>query len=54
MAGFSYAFGPHMLADIGYRYLDLGRLKVAAPSLPSLDKDITAQQVRVGLRYAID
>lgn len=54
MAGFSYAFAPHMLADIGYRYLDLGRTTV--PLFPSagVTRTITEQQVRVGVRYMVD
>ena len=54
MAGFSYAFGPHMLADIGYRYLDLGRTTVPLFPVTSTTRSITEQQVRVGLRYMID
>jgi opacity protein-like surface antigen len=54
MAGVSYAFAPHMLADVGYRYLDLGRTTV--PLFPSagVTRTITEQQVRVGVRYMVD
>ena len=54
MAGFSYAFAPHTLADVGYRYLDLGR--TAFPLFPSAGvvRNITEQQVRVGVRYMVD
>ena len=54
MAGVSYAFGPHMLADIGYRYLDLGRATIPLFPTAGVTRSITEQQVRVGLRYMID
>ena len=54
MAGFSYAFGPHMLADIGYRYLDLGRTTIPLFPAAGVTRSITEQQVRVGVRYMID
>ena len=54
MAGFSYSISSNMLLDVGYRYLDLGRLVVNTPSLPAVQKDITAHQVRVGIRYMVD
>ena len=54
MAGVSYSITPNMMVDIGYRYLDLGRLAVAVPAMPSLQKDIAAHQIRLGIRYVID
>ncbi len=54
MAGFSYAVAPHMLLDVGYRYLDLGRASLPLSPVGSVTKDMTSQQVRVGVRYVID
>lgn len=54
MAGFSYAFSPHVLVDVGYRYLDLGKRTVPLYPVTSVTKNFTAQQVRLGLRYVID
>ena len=54
MAGFSYAFAPHMLADVGYRYLDLGRTAIPLFPAAGVTRDLSSQQVRVGVRYMID
>lgn len=54
MAGFSYAFSPHLLLDVNYRYLDLGPTTIQLFPLTSVRKDLTTQQVRVGIRYMID
>ena len=54
MAGVSYALAPHTLLDIGYRYLDLGRTTVALYPSATITRNMSAQQVRVGLRYMID
>ncbi len=54
MAGFSYAVSPHMLLDVGYRYLDLGKTTIPLYPLTSVRKDLTAHQIRVGVRYMID
>ena len=54
MAGFSYAVSPHLLLDVGYRYLDLGKTTIPLFPLTSVQKDLTAHQVRVGVRYMID
>lgn len=54
MAGVSYAFGPHMLFDIGYRYLDLGRTNIPLFPAAGVTRNLSAQQVRLGVRYMID
>lgn len=54
MAGLSYAVAPHTLLDIGYRYLDLGRTTVSLAPSATVTRNISAQQVRVGVRYMID
>ncbi|MGI4764853.1 MAG: outer membrane protein [Janthinobacterium lividum] len=54
MAGVSYAVAPHTLLDIGYRYLDLGRTTVSLPPSATVTRNMSAQQVRFGVRYMID
>ena len=50
MGGVAYAIDDHIALDLGYRYINLGGYKDATGRSKSLD----AQQVRVGIRYAID
>ncbi|MGH6677313.1 MAG: outer membrane protein, partial [Xanthobacteraceae bacterium] len=55
MAGFSYAITPHILLDVGYRYINLGKLS----SLPDFSgtvvtKTMDAHELRLGVRYMID
>lgn len=56
MGGVAYAVDDHLSLDVGYRYVNLG----SYTSLPGqnaatgVTKTLTSQQVRVGLRYAID
>ena len=54
MAGVAYAVAPHTLLDIGYRYLDLGRTTVSLSPSATVTRDLSAQQVRFGVRYMID
>jgi opacity protein-like surface antigen len=54
MIGVSYAFAPHAILDVGYRYLDLGRTTISLFPLATATKELTSQQVRIGLRYMID
>lgn len=54
MGGLAYAVSPHMLIDLGYRYLDLGPATVSLYPLASTKKDLTSHQIRLGLRYMID
>lgn len=51
--GVSYDFGAGLSLDAGYRYVNLGRAKTGldAYGYDSRLKDITANEVRVGLRY---
>lgn len=60
MAGVSYNLAPHLVLDIGYRYLDLGTYR--APRGTAIQQfvyspqktDLNAHEVRVGIRYQID
>lgn len=51
MAGVSYNLTPHLLLDVGYRYLDLGTYRNPTTGEKT---DVDAHQVRVGVRYMID
>lgn len=56
--GVAFRFAPNLLLDIGYRYVKLGdAVHGFKPPLGMvrLDfKDLTAQEVRIGLRYELD
>ncbi|MGQ7794175.1 outer membrane protein [Faunimonas sp. B44] len=56
MAGVGIEFSPNVALDVGYRYLDLGSGE--SPVLQGLTsrikyEDLTAHELRVGLRYTI-
>ncbi|NJL08273.1 MAG: porin family protein [Methylacidiphilales bacterium] len=58
MAGVAVRVSPHMSFDFGYRYVDLGQPEsgfglVATTSKVQFD-NVTAHEVRAGLRYMID
>jgi opacity protein-like surface antigen len=55
MAGVGYAISPNMIADVGYRYLNLGDVKSAADASGLMTiKNVASHQVRVGLRWSFD
>jgi opacity protein-like surface antigen len=58
MAGVAYQVAPNWLIDVGYRRLDLGKVLVTTGQGVFNDstaiQGVTAQQVRVGLRYLFD
>ena len=60
MAGVAYAISPHLMLDVGYRYLDLGTYRAPQSNLAQQDlytgqkTDLNAHEVRVGFRYQID
>ncbi|MYZ48054.1 outer membrane protein [Propylenella binzhouense] len=56
MAGVGYEFSPNLALDVGYRYLNLGSAE--SPVLQGLTsrikyEDLSAHEIRVGLRYTI-
>jgi opacity protein-like surface antigen len=54
-AGVSYNVSRNFLIDLSYRYLDMGTSRSNSPSLGAVSfGNITAQQVRLGLRYMLD
>ena len=54
MAGVSYAFAPHMIFDLSYRYLDTGRTTIPLFPATSVTRNLSSQQIRLGVRYMID
>jgi opacity protein-like surface antigen len=56
MAGASYQISSRMLIDGGYRYLNMGEASTGVDMLGNQlhFKDLTAHELRVGLRYLID
>jgi len=54
-AGVAYNISRNMLVDLSYRYLDMGTPRSNIPTFGTMSYgNITAQQVRLGLRYQID
>jgi len=55
MAGVGFVVAPNMIADVGYRYLNLGDIKTAAAASGTMTfKNVAAHEVRVGLRWSFD
>lgn len=56
MAGASYQVMPGFLVDAGYRYIDLGDAETGlGPSgIGTKIRNVTAHEVRVGIRYQLD
>lgn len=55
MAGVGFAVSPNLMADVGYRYLNLGDTKSATDASGAMTfKNIAAHEVRVGLRWSFD
>jgi opacity protein-like surface antigen len=55
MAGVGFAVTPNIVADVGYRYLNLGDTKSATDASGAMTfKNIAAHEVRVGLRWSFD
>jgi opacity protein-like surface antigen len=55
MAGVGIAVSSNLVADIGYRYLNLGDAKSATDASGAMTfKNIAAHEVRVGLRWSFD
>jgi len=64
MGGVSYQISPSMLLDVGYRYLQMGEAisGILTPNTPTPAintarvslRDMTAQEIRVGLRWMLD
>lgn len=55
MAGVGFAVSPNLIADVGYRYLNLGDTKSATDATGAMTfKNIAAHEVRVGLRWSFD
>jgi opacity protein-like surface antigen len=58
MAGVSYQIDARWLVDVGYRYLSMGDLPTSTQSNSPLDhtvwKQLSAQEIRIGLRFLLD
>jgi opacity protein-like surface antigen len=55
MAGVGITVSSNLIADIGYRYLNLGDAKSATDASGTMTfKNIAAHEVRVGLRWSFD
>lgn len=56
MGGLSYHLSPNLLLDVSYRYLNLGDAvtPIASNNNQLTVTDMTAQEIRVGLRYNLN
>jgi opacity protein-like surface antigen len=54
MAGFSYALTSNILLDVGYRYINLGKLYGFDTSGNSISRTMDDHELRLGVRYMID
>jgi opacity protein-like surface antigen len=54
MAGVSFALHPNFLLDVGYRHINLGDAVSGLDSNRLTLKNISADEIRVGLRYLLD
>jgi opacity protein-like surface antigen len=54
MGGFAYDLTDHIKIDMGYRWLNLGRIEGVDSLNNRISKDLISQQARVGFRYVID
>lgn len=59
MAGFGYQMSPNWILDVNYRYAHLGSgvsgdVTVAAGTAPVTYDNLTAQEIRFGIRYLIN
>lgn len=54
MGGVAYDLTDHIKADLGYRYVNLGKIEGVDTFRNRVAKDLTAHQVRIGFRYVID
>jgi opacity protein-like surface antigen len=54
MGGVAYDIDNHWKVDLGYRFLNLGKITGQDANRVLISKDLTAHQVRLGFRYVID
>ncbi len=54
MAGFSYDISQNLKLDIGYRYANFGSISFRSLSDSLFNKNLSSQEVRLGIRYIVD
>jgi opacity protein-like surface antigen len=54
MAGFSYDISQNLKLDLGYRYVNFGSMTFRSLLDSAFDKNLSSQEVRLGLRYIVD
>jgi opacity protein-like surface antigen len=54
MAGFSYDISQNLKLDLGYRYVNFGSMNFKSILGSVFDKNLSSQEVRLGLRYIVD
>ncbi len=54
MAGFSYDISQNLKLDLGYRYVNFGSMSFRSLSDSLFNKNLSSQEVRLGVRYIVD
>jgi opacity protein-like surface antigen len=54
MAGVAYDLTDHIKVDVGYRYLNLGKIEGVDSWNNRVSRDLQIHQARIGFRYVID
>jgi opacity protein-like surface antigen len=54
MAGASYHLNYNWLIDVGYRHIEMGKAVGGPPTNPLTLKNVSGDEIRVGLRYILD
>jgi opacity protein-like surface antigen len=54
MGGLGVAISPNLLMDVGYRYIDFGDVTTGDSAGSTLLKNISAHEIRVGVRWSFD
>jgi opacity protein-like surface antigen len=55
MAGIAFAISHNLMADVGYRYLNIGDVSTGSDAFGAMTfKNVAAHEVRVGVRWSFD
>jgi opacity protein-like surface antigen len=54
MGGVGFAISPNLLMDLGYRYIDFGDVTTDDSPGATLLKNISAHEIRIGMRWSFD
>ncbi len=53
MAGIAFPISPNAMVDVGYRYLNIGDVKISSDAVGAMTfRNVAAHELRVGLRWS--